>query len=75
MPEIDIFDRGLAVTQASRAQPALEAPGLAIGALAVEQQRQPFGMGETVALLLRLEFDESLGHAAVELERFVVGGV
>src|SRR5215472_11885137 len=65
---VDIFDRGLAVTQPSGTQPGLEAPGVAIGGLAVEQQRQPFGVRETAGLLLGLEFDESLRHA-VDVER------
>jgi hypothetical protein len=46
----------------------LEAPGVAIGSLAVEEQGQPFGMGEIAPVLLRFELDEGLGHA-VELER------
>jgi hypothetical protein len=56
------------VTQASSAQPALEAPGLAVGALAVEQQRQPFGVRQITRFVLRFELDEGLRHA-VELER------
>ena len=34
---IDVLDRGLAVTQSSGTQSDLEAPGVAIGGLAVEQ--------------------------------------
>ena len=57
---VDVLDRGLAVTQPGGAQPGLEAPGVAIGGLAVEQQRQPFGVGEIAGLLLRLQLDEGL---------------
>jgi len=35
--------------------------------LAIEQQRQPFGVGEITGLVLRLQLDEGIGHA-VELE-------
>jgi hypothetical protein len=73
---VDVLDRGLAVTQPSGTQSGLEAPGVAIGGLAVEQERQPFGVGETAGLLLRLELDEGLRHA-VEVERseLVEGGM
>ena len=57
---VDVLDRGLAVTQPSGAQSGLEAPGAAIGGLAVEQQRQPFGVREIAGLLLRFELDEGL---------------
>ena len=65
-----VLDRRLAVPQPSGAQSGLEAPGAAIGGLAVEQQRQPCDLGvrEIADLLLRFEFDEGLRHA-VELER------
>ena len=49
---VDIFDRGLAVPQPSSAQSGVEASGVAIGGLAIEQQRQPFGVCESVCLLL-----------------------
>ena len=65
---IDVLDGGLAVSQPSRPQSDLEAPGVAVADFAVEQQCQPFGMGEIAGLFLRFEFDESLRHA-VELER------
>jgi hypothetical protein len=58
----------LAVPQPSRAQSGLEAPGVATGGLAVEQQGQPFSVREIADLLLRLELGEGLRHA-VELER------
>jgi hypothetical protein len=64
----DVLDRRLAVPQPSGAQSGLEAPGTAIGGLAVEQQRQPFGVREIAGLLLRFELDEGLDHA-VEVER------
>lgn len=66
--EVDILDGGLAVTQPGDAQAGLEALGVAAGRFAVEQQRQPFGVGEITAFLLRFEFEEGLRHA-VELER------
>ena len=64
------------MTQPGGTQSGLEAPGVAIGSLAVEQQRQPFGVREIADLLLRLELDEGLHHA-VELERseLVEGGM
>jgi len=56
-----------AVTQPSGAQSDLEAPGVAIGCLTIEQQCQPFGVRQIAGRLLRVEFDKSLNHA-VELE-------
>ena len=50
---VDVLDGGLAVTQSGGAQSGLEAPGAAIGSLAVEQQRQPFGVRQIAGLLLR----------------------
>src|SRR5262249_40658339 len=66
-PEVDVLDTGLAVTQAGGAQPALEALVAAIGGLAVEQQRQPFGVIQLPGAILRLQLEEGLGHA-VELQ-------
>ena len=51
---VDILDRGLAVTQPGRAQPGLEASGRAACRLAIQQQRQPFGVGEIMGPVLRL---------------------
>jgi len=64
---VDILDGGLAVAQPGRTQPGLEASGRAACHLAIEQQRQPFGVGEITGLVLRLQLDEGIGHA-VELE-------
>ena len=55
------------VAQLRGAQPALEALRAAVGRLAVEQQRQPFGVAQIPGRVLRLQFDEGVGHA-VELE-------
>ena len=73
---VDIFDCGLAVPQPSGAQSGVEASGVAIGGLTVEQQRQPFGVCKIADLLLRLDLDEGLRHA-VELERsqLIKGGM
>src|SRR5271169_964176 len=73
---VDILDGGLAVAQLGATQPDLKAPGVAIGCLAIEQQSQPFGMGEIGSLPLSLQLDEGVGHA-VELERLelVKGGM
>ena len=60
------------MAQLGAAQPDLEAPGVAIGRLAIEQQRQPFGVREIARLVLRLQLDEGVGHA-VELERLAAG--
>ena len=43
---IDILDGRLAVAQSGSAQANLEAPGVAVGDFAIEQQRQPLGMSE-----------------------------
>ena len=56
------------MSQLGAAQPALEPRSVALGGLAVEQQRQPFGVRQITRGVLRLQFDEGLGHA-VELER------
>ena len=54
---VDILDRRLAVTQLRAAQPAVEPLGVAVGRLAVEQQRQPFGVRQIAGLLLRFQLD------------------
>jgi hypothetical protein len=74
--EVDVLDGGLAVTQPGGVQSGLEALRVAIGCFAVEQERQPFGVREITALLLRLEFEEGLRHA-VELEcsELIKGGM
>jgi hypothetical protein len=41
---IDILDGGLAVAQAGGAQAHVEAPCVAVGDFAIEQQRQPLGV-------------------------------
>ena len=73
---VDVLDRGLAVAQARRAQPDLRAFGRAIGDLAVEQECEPFGVGEIPGGILLLELGEGVGHA-VELQRseLVEGGM
>jgi hypothetical protein len=53
----------LAVPQPGRTQAGLEASGVAMGDLAIEQQRQPFGVREIAHLLLRLKLDERLEAA------------
>ena len=73
---VDALDGRLAVPQPSGAQSGVEAPGAAIGGLAVEQQRQPFGVREITGLLLRFELDEGLDHAVeVERSQLVEGGM
>ena len=49
---------------------------LRLGRLAVEQQRQPFGVVEILGAVLRLQLGEGVGHA-VELQRsqLVEGGM
>jgi len=66
---IDILDGRLAVAQAGGAQAHLEAPCVAVGNFAIEQQRQPFGVSKFPSLGLTLQLDESVGHA-VKLQRF-----
>jgi hypothetical protein len=65
---IDVLNGGLAVSQPSRPQSDLEAPGVAVANFAIEQQCQPFGVREIAGLLLCFEFDKGLRHT-VELER------
>ena len=65
---IDVLDGGLAVSQPSRPQSDLKAPGVAVADFAIEQQCQPFGVREIAGLFLRFEFDKGIGHA-VEPER------
>src|SRR5215467_3694897 len=73
---VDVLDRGLAIAQASRTQADLRAFGGAIGDLAVEQECEPFGVGEIPGGILLLELEEGIGHA-VELQgsELVEGGV
>ena len=66
---VDVLDGRLAVAQLGAAQPDLKAPGVAIGRLAIEQQRQPFGMWRARAGLGSvLQLDEGIGHA-IEIQR------
>src|SRR5882757_11548336 len=60
---IDVLDRRLAVAQLRIAQPAFEPLRAAMGRLAIEQQRQPFGRCEIPGSVLRLQFNKGLGHA------------
>jgi hypothetical protein len=55
--------------QAGQAQAHVEAPCVAVGKFAIEQQRQPLGVPKFGGLGLALQLDESLGHA-VKLQRF-----
>src|SRR5262245_25343304 len=65
---VDVLDRGLAVAQARRTQADLRALGRAIGDLAIDQECEPFGMGEIPGGILLFELEEGVGHA-VELQR------
>src|SRR5258706_3335550 len=65
---VDVLDGRLAVAQLGAAQPDLKAPGVANGQLAIEQQREPFGVCELGGLGLALQLDEGISHA-VELQR------
>ncbi len=65
---VDVLDRGLAVAQARRAQADLRAFARAIGDLAIEQECEPFAVGEIPGGILLFELDEGVGHA-VEIER------
>jgi hypothetical protein len=75
-PVVDVLDGCLAMAQLGAAQPDLKALGVAIGRLAIEQQRQPFGVCELGGLGLVLQLDEGVGHA-IELQRLelVKGGM
>ena len=73
-PVVDVLDRRLAMAQLGAAQPDLKALGVAIGRLAIEQQRQPFGMCEIDSLVLALQLDEGVGQAAaMSMVRLVCG--
>src|SRR5262245_35715176 len=73
---VDVLDRSLAVAQARGAQPDLRAFGRAIGDLAVEQECEPFGVGEVPGGVLPFELEKGVGHA-VELQgsELVEGGM
>jgi hypothetical protein len=47
------------------AQPALEPRSVALGGLAVEQQRQPFGVRQITRVVLRLQLDEGVGQLRI----------
>jgi len=57
-PEVDIFDGGPDVAQPCRPHAGLEAPGIAAGELAVDQQAEPFGVAQLCGGVLRLQVDE-----------------
>src|SRR5215472_16000100 len=59
---VDVLDGRLAVAQHGAAQPTFKAFGVAMGHLAIKQQRQPFNMREGGSLSLVLQFDEGLDH-------------
>jgi len=60
---IDVFDGRLPVAQSRAAQTDLEAPGVAIGGLAIEQQSEPLCVCEIGCFGLALKFDEGVCHA------------
>jgi hypothetical protein len=59
---IDILDDSV-VAQSGIAQPGGKAPVPAMGDLAIDQQTEPIGMGQSCALAGGFEFGEGLGHA------------
>src|SRR5262245_41542594 len=73
---VDVLDTGLGVAQARCAQTDLQALGVAIGHLAVDEQAEPLGVCEILGSVLLLQLDEGIGHA-VELEcsELVKGGM
>lgn len=73
---IDIFRAGADMAQSGSAQAGLIAPGLPAGSLAIEEQAQPFGMGQIGGAVLSLQVGKGFGHA-VEAQGFqgIVGWV
>ncbi len=63
---VDVLDPRLAVAQPGRLEPAVGTLGIAVCRLAVEQQRQPFGVTEVLGAVLGLQLGERVRHA-VEL--------
>src|SRR5215470_10746111 len=52
---IDVLDAGLAVAQARRAQADLQALGIAVGHLAIDEQGEPLVMRQILGHVLLLE--------------------
>ena len=72
---IDILDDGL-MAQPGIAQPGEQALVAAIADLAIEQQAEPFGMGERRGFAGCFELGEGLGHAGKpELVQLIEGGM
>ena len=72
---VDILDDGL-VAQPGIAQPRSQPAVVALGGLAVEQEAEPFGMGELGMARVGLELGEGSGHAGEpELLQLIEGGV
>ena len=65
---VDVLDRRLAVAQPGARSRLWKRWVVRLRRLAIEQQRQPFGVREILGRVLRLQLDEGVGHA-VELER------
>lgn len=74
--EVDIFDGSANVAKLDGTHANLEPAGLAAGELAFDEQGEPFGMAQLGGDILRLQFEEGLGHA-VEPQgaELVQGGV
>jgi hypothetical protein len=79
MTEVDVLDGGRAVAQTGELQPAGEAPGLALGPLAVDQDADPILEAEvckrvgSVELLAQGAAEGVQAHVAEFLKRFLVG--
>ncbi len=56
--EVDVLDGGAGLAQLGGPHPGLEPPGVPTGDLAVDQQAEPFGVGEIADGILRLQLGE-----------------
>jgi hypothetical protein len=72
---IDIFDGGL-MAQPGVAQAGVQPPVASVAGLLVEQQGEPFGMGQRRGFTGCFDLTEGLGHAGKsELTQKIEGGM
>ena len=71
---IDVFRAGAHMAQPGCAHAGLKALGLPAGDLAVDEQAQPFGMGQVGGAVLRLQFGKGFGHTVEAQGLQVIAG-
>lgn len=75
-PEVHIFDSRTDMTQLCAAHTGLEAPGVAAGDLAFDQQAKPFGVAEIGGVILFVHLDKGISHSVkLQLSQLFQGGV